>query len=160
MHPLINLITERAFSKVPGWWPRVYLTLILFNHFKETNYVAPSYMLRRKAEEVGLGKTTLYKGLSKLIEDGIIEKKDSLYILKQRGFYIMMLYTDIEGEIIKCIESKKKECYEELKEKIDKLPEDIEFENIAKTYFRTLINEAIEILSSLSEAKTTYEKTT
>jgi len=95
----LNLLTEEAFKRVPGWWPRAYISLLLFMYFRESGYVVPAYSLRKKAQEVGLGKTTLYKGLDTLIKEGLIKKKDSLYILTEDGYQVLTILNDFENEL-------------------------------------------------------------
>jgi len=95
----LDLVTEQAFKKVPGWWPRAYISLLLFKDFKESNYVAPPYSLRRKCEEYGIGKSTLYKGLNTLINEGLIKKKNDLYVLTVEGFKLLTILNEFEKEV-------------------------------------------------------------
>jgi len=92
----LGLVTEQAFKKVPGWWPRAYISLLLFKDLKESNYVAPPYSLRRKCKEYGIGKSTLYKGLNTLINEGLIRKINSLYVLTVDGFKLLTILEEFE----------------------------------------------------------------
>jgi hypothetical protein len=87
----LNLVTEEAFKRVPGWWPRAYLTLLLFKFFEPSNYVAQAYSLRERAEAAGIGKTTLYKGLETLIKEELVKKEGSLYVLTPEGFRLLSI---------------------------------------------------------------------
>lgn len=95
----LDLLTEEVFKRVPGWWPRAYISLLLFKYFGEGGYVVPAYSLRKKAQEVGLGKTTLYKCLNTLIKEGLIKKEDSLYILTEDGYQVLTILNDFENEL-------------------------------------------------------------
>ena len=92
----LGLVTEQAFKKVPGWWPRAYISLLLFKDFRESNYVVPPYSLRKKCKEYGVGKTTLYKGLNTLINEGLIKKINSLYVLTADGFKLLTILEEFE----------------------------------------------------------------
>jgi len=94
-----ELARELAFKRVPGWWPRAYISLLLFRDFKESNYVAPAYSLRKKCKEYGIGKTTLYKGLNTLINEGLVKKVGGLYMLTDDGKQALLILDMFEREV-------------------------------------------------------------
>jgi len=148
---LLEVLRLKAFSSVPGWWPRTYLTLLLFGRFKDTGYTALPYMLRERVKDVGLGKSTLYKALDTLIQNGLIEKRDNLYILTKKGFSLLSTYSSIESELKRCVEEKDVECLSKVKERLSTLGGDSDFEQHAKTYFNVLVDEAVTIMKKAIE---------
>jgi len=92
----LNLVTEEAFKRVSGWWPRAYLTLLLFKFFEPSNYVAQAYSLRERAEAAGIGKTTLYKALETLIKEELVKKVGNLYVLTPEGFRLLSILDAFE----------------------------------------------------------------
>lgn len=152
MYDLLSLASEYAFSKVPGWWPRAYLTLVLFSRFKDTNYAAFARMLRERASEVGIGKTTLYKGLNYLMREGFVVRKDGLYILTTKGFTLLQNYVSIEREIEEAAENRDRNTLVSLLRKVERLPGASEFEKYGKIYFTELINYLVETMTRIIEA--------
>jgi len=100
---------------------------------------------------VGLGKSTLYKALDTLIQKGLVEKRDNLYVLTKKGFTLLSTYSSIESELKRCIEEKDVECLSKIKERLNTLGGDSDFEQQAKTYFNVLVDVAITIMKKAIE---------
>lgn len=141
----LDCLREWAFRGVPGWWPRAYLTLLLFDHFRESRYAAPAYELRMRSRLVGIGKTTMYKGLTELVRAGLATGRDGFYVLTDRGVKLLSRYRRLEEEIVGSGDAA---SLERALEEVESLPEDTEFERYAKEYLRKLV----EVSRSLPRA--------
>lgn len=153
----LELVTEQAFKNVPGWWPRAYITLLLFKHFKETNYVAPPYLLRKRCEEYGIGKTTLYRGLNTLLNEGFVKRVNGLYVLTPEGVSLLEVLSEFEADIKELagrlntdeLNRVKNNIIAKLENLLKRLGDKADFVKYAITYVESVVNLITTLTSEL-----------
>jgi len=91
-------IMEKAFEKMPNWWPRAYLAALALVNFRGK---ARPAMLRIVAEKQGIAYRTILRGLNRLIDENLVMRRDNEYVLKEEAHAIIVTMLKIMDEFNK-----------------------------------------------------------